>query len=419
MHIKFLAHGTGDPQKAADYLLAHSDYKGVPRPEVQVLRGDPQQVARVVDSLPQVHRYTSGVIAWAHEDAPSAQEVEDVLDDFERVAFAGLSPDRYSYAAISHGGHVHLFIAKVDLLTGKSFNVAPPSWKSAFYPMRDYWNGTKGWARPQDPSRARLLAMPAQRHNPTIAKKIADDLAMGHELIDVEIAFDVEPDPELLIAEWLVGLVHEKKIVNHQDVLNALSQEGQVKQAGRASLIFLPNGGHQPLKLRGRLFAEDFDAQEVFNGPAIRESLWAAGRAEPDLAFARAAQQKMKAVIASRTEYNQRVYKPKMGVIKRRSTLGHIRAGSTTAVRRVPAPTQPATARRANSIAGPALSALAAARAAIEHCKQLLKKSMQLAVKTLRTGSASNTLKIKRSLQAKSVIPSPTHNAKGSIGPTP
>lgn len=418
MHLKFLAHGTGDPHLAIDYLLASHDYKGAQRPEVRVLRGDPQQVARVVDSLQQLHRYTSGVIAWAHEDAPSAQEVDEVLDDFERVAFAGLSQDRYSHTAISHGGHVHLFIAKVDLLTGKSLNVAPPFWKSAFYPMRDYWNGAKGWARPQDPSRARLLSMPSKRYSPAIAKKIADDLAMGHELFDVEIAFDVEPEPELLIAEWLVDLVHEKKIVNHHDVLDALCQEGQVKQAGRNSLNFLPNGGRQPLRLRGRLFAEDFDAQEVFNGPAIRQALWA-GRAEPDLAFARAAQRKMQAVITSRTEYNQRVYKPKMAEVKRRSTSGNIRGESTAAAGTVPAPTQPAAARRTNSIAGPAWNALAAARAAIEHYKQLLKTSVHLAVQILSQGSVSDTLKIKRGLEAKSVIPSPPDNSRVSIGPIP
>ena len=53
MHIKFLARGTGSARDAA----------GKPREGVEVLRGDPHQVASVADTLAFEHRYTSGVIA--------------------------------------------------------------------------------------------------------------------------------------------------------------------------------------------------------------------------------------------------------------------------------------------------------------------------------------------------------------------
>ena len=93
MHIKFLAHGTGNPQRALVYLMAKHDHNGVPRPEVRVLRGNPKLVADLAESLSFVHRYTSGVISWHAEDDPSEEEVQAVLDDFERVAFAGMEPD--------------------------------------------------------------------------------------------------------------------------------------------------------------------------------------------------------------------------------------------------------------------------------------------------------------------------------------
>ncbi len=65
MHIKFLAHGTGADRKAANYLLGEQDATGKPREGVEVLRGNPDMVAAVADSLDFEHRYTSGVIAWA------------------------------------------------------------------------------------------------------------------------------------------------------------------------------------------------------------------------------------------------------------------------------------------------------------------------------------------------------------------
>ena len=45
MHIKFLAHGTGSARAPADYLLGPRDAVGKPREGVEVLRGDPSQVA--------------------------------------------------------------------------------------------------------------------------------------------------------------------------------------------------------------------------------------------------------------------------------------------------------------------------------------------------------------------------------------
>ena len=76
MLVKFLARGTGSARDAADYLLGERDAAGKPREGVEVLRGDPNEVADVADSLEFEHRYTSGVIAWAPEDEPTDAEIE-------------------------------------------------------------------------------------------------------------------------------------------------------------------------------------------------------------------------------------------------------------------------------------------------------------------------------------------------------
>ena len=53
---------------------------------MEVLRADPHQVAAVADSLEFEHKYTSGVIAWAPEDAPTDEQIGAVLDKFEKTA---------------------------------------------------------------------------------------------------------------------------------------------------------------------------------------------------------------------------------------------------------------------------------------------------------------------------------------------
>ena len=123
MLIKFLARGTGSARAAADYLLGARDATGQLREGVEVLRGDPHQVAAVADALAFDHKYTSGVIAWAPDDSPTDAQIGAVLDDFERTAWAGLEPDRYAWAAVVHrerdgGAHVHVLAARCDLETG-------------------------------------------------------------------------------------------------------------------------------------------------------------------------------------------------------------------------------------------------------------------------------------------------------------
>ena len=160
MLVKFLARGTGSARDAADYLLGERDAAGKTRDGVEVLRG-PHQVAAVADTLPFEHRYTSGVIAWAPEDEPTDEQIGAVLDAFEETAWAGLEFDRYAWAAVLHrerggGAHVHVLAARCDLETGRSLNIAPPGWEKMFGPLRDAFNAEHGWARPDDPARARV-----------------------------------------------------------------------------------------------------------------------------------------------------------------------------------------------------------------------------------------------------------------------
>ena len=90
MHIKFLARGTGSARAAADYLLGAQDATGQPRKGVEVLRGDPHQVAVVADALAFEHKYTSGVIAWAPDDTPTDAQIEArSLDAFETDGLGG------------------------------------------------------------------------------------------------------------------------------------------------------------------------------------------------------------------------------------------------------------------------------------------------------------------------------------------
>ena len=131
MLVNFLPHGKGSANATAEYLVGERDAEGREREGVEVLRGNPDMVAAVADSLDFERRYRSAVIAWAPEDQPTDKQIEAVLDEFEKTAWAGLEPDRYAWTAVLHrervgGVHAHILAAQCDLQTGRSLNIAPP-----------------------------------------------------------------------------------------------------------------------------------------------------------------------------------------------------------------------------------------------------------------------------------------------------
>ena len=308
MHIKFLHHGTGNPQKAVVYLLALHDHNGVPRPEVRVSRGNPKLVADLAETLSFVHRYTSGVISWHLDDDPSQDEVQEVLDDFERVAFAGMEPDQYSYAAIWHGGHVHVIAARVELRTGLSHNMAPPGRQKAFDHLRNYWNHKKGWARPDDPNRARLVqpGRMIQANLAAIKRVEADEFLNAFE---AEPGFHGREERKAAVVAWIRGRILAKAINSREDVIASLEQIGTVNRVGKDYLTVRLFNDHESIRLRGTMFDERFDAAAIRAAQMTPVHAVGLGRAKPDLAEAATSKANLEEAIRRRAIYNLSRYK--------------------------------------------------------------------------------------------------------------
>ena len=155
MHIKFLDHGTGSAAKASAYVLDKLDHLGNVRAGVEVLRGDATTFNAICDASPHLWKYTSGVIAWSKEDDPTDTQIQEVLNDFEQHAFAGLDPSQYHLFAVLHtdqdgSKHIHILTPRIDIESGKSLNIAPPGHEKHFDSLRDYFNTKYQWSRPDD-----------------------------------------------------------------------------------------------------------------------------------------------------------------------------------------------------------------------------------------------------------------------------
>lgn len=250
MHVKFLRHGTGSAGGAVSYLLGEKDHLGLERAAVQALRGNPQMVATVADNLNFVHRYSSGVVSWSPEEQPTEEEIDGVLDDIERVLAAGLDdPARVAWTGVLHresngGCHVHFLVARVDLGTGKSYNPAPPGWQKTFDALRDTWNWEKGWARPDDPLRARLY------HPGFQALVEASALRAG---------LKIEADPKALVTRYLVQRIEAGLIRNRKEMVESLVEAGlPVNRQGQDYLSIQDPDTGKKYRLKGAIYGADF-----------------------------------------------------------------------------------------------------------------------------------------------------------------
>lgn len=307
MHLKFFSYGSGDPQRAVSYLLGEKDHNGQVRPVVKVLRGQPEIVAAVAAASTNVLRYTSGMIAWSPGDQATEEEVNAVLDDFERLAFAGFEADQYSYCAVSHGDHVHFFVARLELSSGKSMNIAPPKLRLDFDHLRDYWNFRTGWSRPDDPARARHF-QPGdfRKRELSDAEKVSlEAQELGISVSDLLGSTGQDVDLKVVIADNILRMVVDGSVKNRDDVRNELSSFGQVTRDGEDYISIKSHQTGKSMRFKGALFRRDFDGGtflEAYKKPMPTE------RSEPDPVLAELAKRAMEAAIQRRARYNQKRY---------------------------------------------------------------------------------------------------------------
>lgn len=295
MHNKFLAHGTGSGAGAARYLLGEKDHNGNVRAEVKVLRGDPVMVGKVADSLHFKNKYTSGVIAFHKNDKPTDEQINEAIDDHERVAFAGIDLKRVARSYILHRDkdgscHIHYFGARVDLQTGKSLNIAPPGWEKSFDPMRDYLNHKYGWARPDDPDRARNL-QPGKR-----------------ALIDAQMlkrGLEIEPDTKALFTEYLEQQIVAGNVKDRESMLSIIKKAGiKVNRAGKDYITIVDDDGNK-FRLKGAIYGIDWNAERTLE---IENSRGQNSTGQADPGRAARARKELEEAIQRRTKYNQDRY---------------------------------------------------------------------------------------------------------------
>ncbi len=288
MLIKFFG-GAGAGGGIASYLTdpTRAGREGCP-PEV--LRGDIERTVELIDSQNRKWTFTTGVISFALEDQPTEAQQTALMDDFERLAFAGLEPDQYDITWVRHshteGGRVelHFLIPRMELASGKAFNVAPPGWENSYAPLRDAYNHQFGWARPDDPARART-------------QQRASELS-------------ARADTRAAITEYLETRIVAGELQNRDDIAQALREAGyETPRLGKTYVTALDPETGKRWRLKGRIYEEDwtYDA-ELDRAIAGNGNPAARGDRGADTGRAAEARRELEAVIDRRAQWVRERY---------------------------------------------------------------------------------------------------------------
>ncbi|MCF3592729.1 relaxase/mobilization nuclease domain-containing protein [Rhodobacteraceae bacterium LMO-12] len=176
MIISFFSSGTGGGAAPVDYLTAREvlaydqnrnlicDEYGQPQTKIrhplpEVLHGNSDWTRDLIDASANKWSYTAGVISFADSDQPSEDAQQEVIEQFEALAFAGLEADQYDCLWVRHvhedNVELHFCTPRLELATGRALNIAPPGHEAAFSTLRDVLNKTHGWVDPMEPDLAR------------------------------------------------------------------------------------------------------------------------------------------------------------------------------------------------------------------------------------------------------------------------
>ncbi|NOG32929.1 relaxase/mobilization nuclease domain-containing protein [Halomonas sp. TBZ9] len=278
-------------------------------PPPTVLRGDPAATEQLIDSLEFRYRYKSGVLSFAPGEVITPEQEQNIMDRFEKVAFAGLHPDQYNILWVrhEHAGHheLHFVTPRVELTTGKSLNICPPGRgaRAAYDDFRSMINAEYGLADPDDPARERDI-----QHPPGDRKAVEwEDLGLPEGVSAAKRRMELRDLAHSLIAKRVeAGLIRDR-----DSLLEQVHELGfSVTRASKSSITLLhPDDPEETrFKMKGAIYGAGWELEstlEAANQPRERDYSRCDSRAAERYA------ERVEGHIQKRAEYNRSRYAPR------------------------------------------------------------------------------------------------------------
>lgn len=245
MIVDFFRHGSGLSKGCLDYLLGEDRE----REHAQLLSGDVELSAQLIDSSPFAKKYTSGCLSFYEHDL-SDQDKQKIMQNFEECLFPGLDKDQYQILWVQHQDKVNqdtgqtrlelnFVIPNVELSTGKRLQpfYAPVDLDRVDL-FKQITNTEHSLYDPDDPEHRQLFL-----NKKNLPKDIKDFKEQLHQRVYRAVANGEVADRQELV-QWL----ESNQINVTRQVKNSISIENPYE------------GAKRPIRLEGEIYEQGFRA---------------------------------------------------------------------------------------------------------------------------------------------------------------
>jgi len=245
MIVDFFRHGSGLSKGCLDYLLGEDRE----REHAQLLSGDVELSAQLIDSSPFAKKYTSGCLSFYEHDL-SDQDKQQIMQNFEECLFPGLDKDQYQILWVQHQDKINqdtgetrlelnFVIPNVELSTGKRLQpfYAPVDLDRVDL-FKQITNTKHSLYDPDDPEHRQLFL-----NKKNLPKDIKDFKEQLHQRVYRAVANGEVADRQELV-QWL----ESNQINVTRQVKNSISIENPYE------------GAKRPIRLEGEIYEQGFRA---------------------------------------------------------------------------------------------------------------------------------------------------------------
>ena len=245
MIVDFFRHGSGLSKGCLDYLLGEDRE----REHAQVLSGNVELTAQLIDSSPFAKKYTSGCLSFYEHDL-SDQDKQKIMQNFEECLFPGLDKDQYQILWVQHQDKVNqdtgetrlelnFVIPNVELSTGKRLQpfYAPVDLDRVDL-FKQITNTEHSLYDPDDPEHRQLFL-----NKKNLPKDIKDFKEQLHQRVYRAVSNGEVADRQELV-QWL----ESNQINVTRQVKNSISIENPYE------------GAKRPIRLEGEIYEQGFRA---------------------------------------------------------------------------------------------------------------------------------------------------------------
>jgi hypothetical protein len=245
MIVDFFRHGSGLSKGCFDYLLGEDRE----REHAQVLSGDVELTAQLIDSSPFAKKYTSGCLSFYEHDL-SDQGKQQIMQNFEQCLFPGLDQDQYQILWVQHQDKVNpdtgetrlelnFVIPNVELSTGKRLQpfYAPVDLDRVDL-FKQITNSEHSLYDPDDPEHRQLFL-----NKKNLPKDVKDFKEQLHQRVYRAVSNGEVADRQELV-QWL----ESNQINVIRQVKNSISIENPYE------------GAKRPIRLEGEIYEQSFRA---------------------------------------------------------------------------------------------------------------------------------------------------------------